>query len=273
MMNSAMSSHLLLDLGSRSAKAYRKDTTWVEDRQVTWSLLENDRGESEIFRDLQSLVSSYQGRSKISAIGTEAMRRNPKLAAVISNACKQLGIAYRTLSHKEEAELILKAIPDTAGRDLINVGGGSIQIISSQTAEMHLLCFGISDLNKHFALNEAPCVRQIETCVAWIESQLPKLSSSFIYTGGEEKYLRHLGLQLPGGLCNREVFEDLASKMAELSVAELEALSPHDPKWMRGAVASNCIVRALLRRSAAKNFVPSDLNIAHGLMDAALIGV
>lgn len=271
-MSPAKPNQLLLDLGSRSAKAYVKMENQIVERQITWALLEDNEAEKQIQFCLQSLISDYKDTHQIKAIGTEAMRRDTNLAHQMAIACSLEGISYRTLSQAEEAQLIMQAVRSHQDLDIINVGGGSIQIVSRKTGQMHLLNFGISDLNKMFFLNQSPQEREIEKCITWVEEKLPVFSNSFIYTGGEEKYLLHLGVKLQSGFCHRDDFIEISQKLAAMDLYKLESLSAYDPKWMHGAVASNCIVIACLRKCKGHGFIASDLNIAHGLAENSMAG-
>jgi hypothetical protein len=265
---------LLLDLGSHSAKAYLKDELMngqlSEVGVMTWSLLESEAAISGLESVLERLIAPFRSNCvRLMAVGTEAMRRNPELSTRTKQACSKLGIQYRTLTQKEEALLIRKALPTANGFDIVNAGGGSIQIVSGSDATPTLLSFGISDLNFRFSLTEEPVKRKVHECIDWVFMQLPENLGRFVYTGGEEKYLRHLGVPLSDKLCQASHFEELADRLSALETRDLEALSPYDPKWMRGAVASNCIVLACLKRSGASSFMPSDTNIAFGLIQIA----
>ncbi|WP_090819597.1 hypothetical protein [Paenibacillus sp. yr247] len=59
----------------------------------------------------------------------------------------------------------------------------------------------------------------------------------------------------------------LAKQLAAMDLQALEAKSPFDPKWMHGVIASNCVVLAGLIKSGTTKFMPSDLNITHGLIN------
>ena len=54
--------------------------------------------------------------------------------------------------------------------------------------------------------------------------------------------------------------------MSIIANDELKALSPFGPEWMLGAIASNTILAVLLLNSLQSEFIPSDVNIAHGLV-------
>jgi exopolyphosphatase/pppGpp-phosphohydrolase len=257
---------LILDLGSRSVKAYLKSESIREIAQITWTLLEAPAAGDEAENCLRTLIEPYHARCKeITAVGTEAMRRDARLEKEIRQICARLGINYRQLSQTEEAKLIAKAFHAETRMDVVNSGGGSIQIISAPLHQMTLLPFGISDLNRRFNLARVPEARALNDCVEWISSQLPKSQLPFVYSGGEEKYLRHLGVHIHRGRCESADFRAMTTRLARMEMHDLEKLSPYDPRWMHGAIASNCIVLALLQSTSASFFVPSDLNIAHGL--------
>ncbi|UJF33409.1 Ppx/GppA phosphatase family protein [Paenibacillus hexagrammi] len=269
-------SKLILDLGSHSAKVYAQAEMKVEQVDVlTWELLENEIDFSKLEEQLSGLLAKHvdfreaSGQGRVQAIGTEAMRRSPELSEAVSGICGRLGIDYRTISQREEAELLRQALAASgipSDLDVINVGGGSIQIWLRSGRSPHLLPFGISDLNQRFALLEAPAGRKVRECIKWVAEQLPRSLNQFAYTGGEYTYLRHFSIQMEGGYCKKQNFAKLSEAIAAADLEELEASSPYDSKWMRGAVASNCIVLACLETSGAGSFMPTDLNIAHGFL-------
>ncbi|MDQ3700593.1 MAG: hypothetical protein M3442_06700 [Chloroflexota bacterium] len=131
---------------------------------------------------------------------------------------------------------------------------------------MILLPFGISDLNQRFDLLAEIERRRVADCTDWVRRRLPEWLGPFAYTGGERAYLRSQGVPLAGDRCDRADFERLADRLAGQPTAELERRSPFNPRWMRGAVASNCVVLAALAQSRASHFLASDFNICHGLI-------
>src|SRR5437899_4366538 len=125
---------LILDLGSHSVKLYRRHREVEQIDVLTWELLEKEPSEIHFETHLQILLSKWNvSGSRTHAIGTAAMRRNKSMEQSASRACRSLGIKYRTISQSEEAELIHRATrKENIPEDLyiINLGGGSIQIIS-----------------------------------------------------------------------------------------------------------------------------------------------
>ncbi|WP_231348679.1 Ppx/GppA phosphatase family protein [Bacillus mycoides] len=263
---------ILLDLGSHSAKVYRKKEKIELIDVVTWELLENKFERDIIERQLDTLLLPWIGKQnyRIKAIGTAAMRRNPIIAKEMQDICDSKGINYRVISQNEEAILIKKAIEDSEiplDLDVLNVGGGSIQILTGISREKMLLNFGISDLNQLFKLTEEYESRKIDECIEWVYNRLPSTLRKFAYTGGERTYIQHFGISLSNGYCSKDDFTLLAQSLAKKSLQDLTMSSPFDSNWMKGAIASNCIVLAALKRSKSKDFFASDLNIAHGFLN------
>jgi hypothetical protein len=264
--------HLILDLGSRGAKLYSKAGNIELLSTISWELIDRkDQGSGVVQDTLSKLLKPFSRKPiRIDAVGTEAMRRDNKLERSVSEACGRLGISYRTITQLEEAQLIRKAAYAeglSSDVDLINVGGGSVQIFLAGEKFPYLLNFGIADLNKRFSLLEAPDRRKVGACIDWIYSKLPIGLDLFAYTGNERSYLLHQGILLEkNGECSRSSFLKMAQEMAKLETKALEARSPFDPAWMRGAVASNCFVLAALEVSGRDYFIPTDFNISHGLI-------
>lgn len=261
----------IIDIGSRSLKLYRMPREGSDALQVlqvvNWDPIVTQPTVHVVRSHLRELLTSVQDGGAVSAIGTAAMRRFEGLALATSEACGELGIHYSTIGQVEEAELIRLACHDMAhGLDIVNAGGGSIQIVKRDNA-LCLLPFGMTDLNQKFCLNGPPSDRSIATCVDWIALQLPDDVGPFMYTGGERSYLSKLGVALSDdGVCRKADFVHCAKQVAALDEMELETRSPFGPGWMHGAVASNCIVEAYLAKSNTHQFVASDVNIAHGLL-------
>ncbi|MCM0605087.1 MAG: hypothetical protein KA715_03280 [Xanthomonadaceae bacterium] len=257
---------LILDLGSHSIKTYLYDKKIKALKTTTWRILDKKPSEKYIRTNIRSAISEYKkSTARIIAVGTAAMRRNVTARKIVERVCTDFNINYQTLSQRKEAQLITKAISAPNVDHIINVGGGSIQIISKDGAEL-LLKFGISDLNKKFKLDSEIKERKISECIDWLLKKIKKPLGLFVYTGGEKKYLKKLNCPIYSGFCKKSDFLKIHKNLMSLTMNELEKLSPNDPKWMSGAIASNCIVIALLSRSRYKKFIPSNFNISDGII-------
>ena len=132
--------HGLIDFGSRSVKIYDRHDGMVRHLgEECWAprIISLDELEELIGRCLSKLRHC----SRIEAFGTEFMRESEDARAILAAACVKAAIAYRTLSHHEEALLIRKASLNVQSPEdsvVVNVGGGSIQIATA-TGELYLL--------------------------------------------------------------------------------------------------------------------------------------
>lgn len=263
----------VLDLGSHSVKVYQKE--YNEEsfslRLVatkTWRLIDSPSPLSHVRSVFQEILPYVSNCINIRAIGTEAMRRSPSLERMMIAACDEFGFRYRTIQQAEELLLIVRAatrfgVP--VGLTLVNAGGGSIQMLTAKNKSV-MYPFGISDLNREFKLLGSPKERRVADCVQWLSEKVPPDIGAFAYTGGERRYLLQFKVPMSeNGFCRASDFLAFSECISVREIEDLKANSPHDPDWMTGAIASNCIVLAMLRASGAAAFFPTDFNIAHGL--------
>ncbi|MDE1465201.1 hypothetical protein [Spartinivicinus poritis] len=145
-----------------------------------------------------------------------------------------------------------------------DTGGGSIQLIQPDK-EILFYSYGLNYLTQQFNLSSEPENRNITPCINWLTSQLPKTINSFIYTGGEKYYLEHLTVPLTKDKCTKADFIKLANQLKPKTLEELRNLSPFDPKWMDGAIASNCLILALFNNCSEDFFMVNNLTIIDGL--------
>ena len=264
----------ILDIGSRTIKLHGLDpsTGRVSNLQnFTWDILSGPLSDEVVYLSLQaSLAALPRPAPRIKAIGTEAMRRSPDLAQMVEKACSELRIDYSTISQELEANLISLAAQRhgiSSELDVVNAGGGSIQVVSQTSGQIQLMRFGISDLNRDFKLNGPSHARRIDSCIEWLGTQTPHRIKEFAYTGGERTYLGYFGVPVGAdGRCQRSDFEAFAYELSKRPIYWLRKNSPFDSQWMTGAVASNCIVLAFMRSARADWFLPSDVNIGHGML-------
>jgi len=263
-----MGTHFVIDCGSRSIKLHEAAPGAVSLCATrSWDPINDARHAGRVGELLADLTRDLPTRSGIHVVGTAAARRDPHVAEAIHAACAALGWSYETLSHEAEAALIREAFGGVAGCDIVNAGGGSIQIVTS--TGVALLPFGISDLNRDFGLNRDAADRRVAAATAFVRDRLPRLDRPFIYSGGELSYLRALGAMLgDGGFCTAEEFSRVAAWVDGMATGELERYSPFDAGWCSGAVASNAIVRACLEQCGCGYYYASDVNIADGIISS-----
>jgi exopolyphosphatase/pppGpp-phosphohydrolase len=265
-----MSASFVIDCGSRSIKLHSAATggavTLVATR--SWDPITDARHARRVGELLIDLTRGVPEAAEIHVVGTAAARRDAKVASAIRAACAGLGWSYETLTHEAEAALIRAAFGDREDVDIVNAGGGSIQIVGA-AGEVTLLGFGISDLNRDFGLNRAPRERRIADATAFVRDHLPDLGRPFVYSGGELTYLRALGAEVDAaGRCPADEFLRVAALIDAMEAAEQQHVSPFDAGWTSGAVASNAIVRAVLEQARVSFYTASDINIADGIISS-----
>lgn len=262
-----MSPHFVIDCGSRSIKLHAASPTEISLQGTrSWDPIGDRNSVHSIGTLLEELTALVPLRAPVLVVGTAAARRSRRLARAIGAACTARGWVYRTLSQRLEARLIRDAFPDGGTCDIVNAGGGSIQIVGSD-GKTSLLAFGITDLNARFALSDAPHRRDCASAADFVHRHLPALQGPFIYSGGELSYLRAAGAVVDmDGRCTAEEFLQVSAHVDAMDAAALRSVSPFDPGWSRGAVASNAIVRACLARSGSAFYFASDVNIGDGII-------
>ncbi|MDE1465199.1 hypothetical protein [Spartinivicinus poritis] len=257
-----------IDLGSHSAKLYRFESgALVKCCLRSWQWIKNKYDRHTIYTQLKNLLNEFSVNEPILAVGTAALRNNKILKKHAEQACRTLSIPLKVISQQQEAELIRLACQHHDYPNeytIVDAGGGSIQLIQPDK-EILFYPYGLNYLTQQFNLSSEPENRNLKQCIEWLTAQLPKSINSFIYTGGEKRYLEHLAVPLTKDKCAKIDFIKLASQLAPKTQEELRCLSPFDPEWMDGAIASNCLIVALLNNCSEDFLMVNNLTIVDGL--------
>lgn len=262
-----MGTEFVIDCGSRSIKLHEAGPNKAHLRATrSWDPINDACHADRVGALFMELSENLPAVAAVHVVGTAAARRNAAVASAIAEACRAFGWSYETLSQEREAALIRQAFSGREDCDVVNAGGGSIQIVEP-AGEATLLTFGISDLNREFGLAGPPHERRVSEATAYIAACLPDLQRPFVYSGGELSYLRAFGARTStGGRCAADEFHRVADRVDRMEADELARLSPFDAGWTSGAIASNAIVRACLLRNEADFYYASDVNIGDGVM-------
>jgi hypothetical protein len=262
-----MKTKFVIDCGSRSIKLHEALGGAVTLQATrSWDPINDSTNVERVGRLLQDLTRDVPAVSAIHVVGTAAARRDPRVAAAIDTACRLLGWTYETLSHASEAQLIRDAFGVAPDRDVVNAGGGSIQIVRPD-GQADLIGLGISDLNQKFNLSGRAAGRRVAEACDFVRAKLPPMRRPFVYSGGELSYLIAFGARVGrDGRCEAGEFFRLAAEVDAMELEAMERRSPFDPGWVRGAVASNAVVKAMLIESGADHYYASDVNIADGII-------
>ncbi len=170
---------------------------------------------------------------------------------------------------------------------IINMGGKTTELVTyvgTKITDTMNLNLGVADLLNNFSEvnNEysGNTVKEMENFVAERLSNI-KLDKDYdcaIFTGGEERFELLTGFNLvKNTLFNDNIHRYMVSLedyikgtekvFNDISLKELYALMPSNPKWMDGARSGAIIPLVLFKMTDVKWIIPSDLNLINGVIN------
>lgn len=197
---------------------------------------------------------------------------------------------FNIISHGIENYYLAKAMENDYNSNkvlIINMGGKTTELVTfvgTKITDTKNLTIGVADLlNKFDKVNEKYSGNSIEEMESFVEEKLSdiKLDNDYdcaIFTGGEERFELLTGFNL----VENTLFSDNIHKYMlsledyikgtkrvfnEISLEELHALMPSNPKWMDGARSGAIIPLVLFKLANVKWIIPSDLNLINGAIN------
>lgn len=197
---------------------------------------------------------------------------------------------FNIISHGIENYYLGKAIEnDYNGKKvlIINMGGKTTELVTyvgTKITDTMNLNLGVADLLNNFSeVNNkysGNTVEEMENFVAERLStiELDKDYDCAIFTGGEERFELLTGFNLvENTLFNDNIHKYMLSLedyikgtekvFNDISLEELYALMPSNPKWMDGARSGAIIPLVLFKMTNVKWIIPSDLNLINGVIN------
>ena len=197
---------------------------------------------------------------------------------------------FNIISHGIENYYLGKAMEnDYNGKKvlIINMGGKTTELVTyvgTKITDTMNLNLGVADLLNNFSeVNNkysGNTVEEMENFVAERLStiELDKDYDCAIFTGGEERFELLTGLNLvENTLFNDNIHKYMLSLedyikgtekvFNDISIEELYALMPSNPKWMDGARSGAIIPLVLFKMTNVKWIIPSDLNLINGVIN------
>ena len=195
---------------------------------------------------------------------------------------------FNIISHGIENYYLGKAMQnDYNGKKvlIINMGGKTTELVTfvgKDITNTKNINVGVADLLNNFdKVNEKYSGNTLEEMEQFIANKLndvvlDKDYDCAIFTGGEERFELLAGFNLvENNLFNDNIhkymltLEDYVAGtekvLYNMSLDELHALMPSNPKWMDGARSGAIIPLVLFKKANVKWIIPSDLNLINGV--------
>ena len=197
---------------------------------------------------------------------------------------------FNIISHGIENYYLGKAMQnDYNGKKvlIINMGGKTTELVTfvgKDITNTKNINVGVADLLNNFdKVNEKYSGNTLEEMEQFIADKLndvvlDKDYDCAIFTGGEERFELLAGFNLvENNLFNDNIhkymltLEDYVAGtekvLYNMSLDELNALMPSNPKWMDGARSGAIIPLVLFKKANVKWIIPSDLNLINGVIN------
>ena len=286
------------DIGSSTAKLYSYNGAQVElvdenSLQFKYSFTPETGIAADKIELLIKHFNSLKGKYSLSpanfrSVATGIWREIPKdQLEQVKAKFAALNLPFEVISHELEAhysKLATRFNANSKKMMIINMGGKTTEVLTVSpdgSEKAQLLQIGAADLTAAFLprVNQPHSGASIEEMEAHVAAAIKDVAFDMDYDFA--LYMGELRAQTLVGYSMRpnvlfsdpnhpymETFEDFvagARKMFfEMTYAELEALTPHNPKWWVGGRAGAVLPLAIFRKAGIKWIVPSELNLAHG---------
>ena len=197
---------------------------------------------------------------------------------------------FNIISHGIENYYLGKAMQnDYNGKKvlIINMGGKTTELVTfvgKDITNTQNINVGVADLLNNFdKVNEKYSGNTLEEMEQFITDKLndvvlDKDYDCAIFTGGEERFELLAGFNLvENTLFNDNIHKYMLTLddyvagtekvLYNISLDELHALMPSNPKWMDGARSGAIIPLVLFKKANVKWIIPSDLNLINGVIN------
>ena len=290
-----------IDLGSSTIKVYcyEKELKLLEEHSIYFKNdFDAEKGISE--SNLKELCDYFAGiknqydlRYYNTYIFVTGIFRNliqERKQELVKLFNDKFDLHFNIISHGMENYYLGKAMEnDYNGKKvlIINMGGKTTELVTyvgTKITDTMNLNLGVADLLNNFSeVNNkysGNTVEEMENFVAERLStiELDKDYDCAIFTGGEERFELLTGFNLvENTLFNDNIHKYMLSLedyikgtekvFNDISIEELYALMPSNPKWMDGARSGAIIPLVLFKMTNVKWIIPSDLNLINGVIN------
>jgi hypothetical protein len=289
---------VIVDIGSSTVKVYKfedgkseiviqKSFNFKDNYSQRMGLHFND--EEGLVRFLERVNANYFNYS-IEAYATGIFRQlsAAQLGELQLESRKRAKIEIKILTHEEENYYLEKAFLGRARTPktllLLNIGGATTELVlvkDGAVIDRVNLEIGVGVVNGQFPeLNDTPSLPFVKDIKRFIMNILPDMSGNVeiaIFSGGELHFMELLDYCLEP---NRIFMDNLHPKMITLSnfiagnqevifeksVEDMALLYPDNPKWVSGSRACEIIAESIFEKYGVEYIIPSDANLADGII-------
>ncbi len=201
----------------------------------------------------------------------------------------RLGFDFNIITHEQEGAYLKRASELNYGGKkvlVINMGGKTTELVTYRrdgTTTTQLLRIGVADINAAFPeINESVAAVELNRIEDFCASKISDVNFDtdydFALFTGELRFEKMSGYPLE----KNTMFDDanhpfqvsligfIAGTMRiffEMTMDDLRALMPDNPKWMDGARAGAVLPLAVFRKTKIETIIPSDINLINGVIE------
>lgn len=290
-----------IDIGSSTLKVNvfdEKTLKLVEEKSIYFKNgFDKEKGISAknlkaLMQYFGELVSKYGlsfCNTKIFATGIFREIPQKQKMKLLKDFNNKFDLHFNIISHGIENYYLGKAMEaDYNGKKVLvlNMGGKTTELVTfvgSKITDRKNLNIGVGDLLTEFPNSNDPIsTARIEDMVEFVKERIKdvKFDTNYdcaIFTGGELRFEKLTNYALENndlfddGIHDKKVsFENFVKGnrhiFYELTMEDLYALMPQNPKWMDGARAGAVLPQAIIEKAKIKTIIPSDLNLINGVI-------
>ena len=290
-----------IDLGSSTIKVYcfEKELKLMEEHSIYFKNgFDAEEGISEVnlkelcdyFAEIKSKYDLKYYNTNIFVTGIFRNLTQERKQELVKLFNDKFDLHFNIISHGIENYYLAKAMENDYNNKkvlIINMGGKTTELVTfvgPKITDTKNLTIGVADLLNNFdKVNEKYSGNSVEEMEAFVAERLSdiKLDKDYdcaIFTGGEERFELLTGFNL----VDNTLFSDNIHKYMlsledyingtervfnNISLEELYALMPGNPKWMDGARSGAIIPLVLFKLANVKWIIPSDLNLINGVIN------
>lgn len=290
-----------IDCGSSTIKTHRfdgKTVELIEEHSIYMKngytkengiTTENINALVDYLKDLKRRKKMVFENTFIYATGIYREIPETQRAEIVARIKNEVDLYFNIISHGIENYYLGKAMEADYNNKkvlIVNMGGKTTELVTFENnviTKRHNLKVGVADMLNNFPnSNDKYSTAKIEDMVNFVKGKIENENfdtdyDCAIFTGGELRFEKLTGYKLEkndlfnDGIHDKKVsFKNFVKGnekiFYKITLDELYALMPQNPKWMDGARAGAVLPQAIFEKAKIKTIIPSDLNLINGVI-------